>query len=116
MLRNIRNSDIIVNRTVYDSFHHILDCAADILSVQNVLALLVDYLTLFVHNLVILKDMLTRIEVSALEISLSIFNCLCENLCLNRLIFFQSKVVHHSLYPVRAEDSHKVIFKRQEEF
>ena len=42
----------------------------EILSVKHLLSLLIDYLTLCVHNVVVVKDVLSDVEVSALYLLL----------------------------------------------
>ena len=115
IFRNFWNSDIIVKCTVDCRFHHILDSTAYILTVKHHLTLCVYNLTLFVHNFVVLKNVLTRIKVSAFKIFLCIFDCICKHFCLDRLVLFKTKCVNHRLNLVTAENSHKIIIKWKEE-
>ena len=62
--------DIHIYRIAYEVLYHIYNVFVQIFSVENLLSLLVDDLTLSIHNVVVVKDILSDIEVSALDLLL----------------------------------------------
>ena len=61
----------ISGNSVGNSFlYHLYNCIVEILSVENLISLTVDYLTLFVHNIVVLQYVLSYCKVTAFNLFL----------------------------------------------
>ena len=94
---------------------HILDGLLQVLPVQHLPALLVDDLTLGVHYVIILKHILTGLEVPGLHLLLGILNGVGEHLLLDGGILVHAQLLHHAHDPLRAEQTHDVVLQGQVE-
>ena len=83
--------------------------------IQNLRTLLVDDLTLCVHNIVVVQDILTDVEVASLNLSLRRLNDLGQRLTLNRHVLIHIQCTHHVFQTVTCENTHQIILDRQEE-
>ena len=70
VILNVLVSDIHIYRILNELLYHAENVVMEILSVKHLLSLLIDYLTLCVHNVVVVKDVLSDVEVSALYLLL----------------------------------------------
>ena len=70
VILNVLVSYIHIYRILNKLLYHAEDIFMEILSVKHLLSLLIDYLTLCVHNVVVVKDVLSDVEVSALYLLL----------------------------------------------
>ena len=70
VILNVLVSDIHIYRILNKLLYHAEDIFMEIFSVKHLLSLLIDYLTLCVHNVVVVKDVLSDVEVSALYLLL----------------------------------------------
>ena len=80
------------------------------------MTLRVNNLTLLVHNIVILQDMLTNAEVTCFNLLLRIFDGLGNQAVFNRLIILHAQLIHDASNIITAEQAHQVILQAQEEF
>ena len=113
-LRNVRR-----NTGVHAIFHtirdHLENRIAHVLSIQYAAALLVDNLSLIVHNLIILKKILSDTEVVALNLLLRFLNRRCQHLMLDLLTFRNTECVENVHQLLRTEQTHQIVFQRNEE-
>ncbi|MNY46750.1 hypothetical protein D3C86_1819600 [compost metagenome] len=104
-----------INDTVNNRLDHFNHNILDIVRLQNLAALLVDNLTLLIHDVIILKDDFTDIEVVAFNTFLGGFYSARNHAALNRLILFKTKTVHHVQHVVRTKTLHQFVAERQVE-
>ena len=94
-----------------DEFHKIL-------AVKNLVSLCVNDLTLFIHNIVVIKDVLTHCKVDFLNFALGALDKLGNNLCLNWHIVWKLITLHHccnAIHAISTKAAHQIIFKRKVE-
>lgn len=94
-------------------FSHIVYRGGNILTVYHGTALCIYYVSLLVHYVVIVKDILSAREVFALETLLRILYGVGENRRIYRLVIGKPQPVYKSRNPVASEETHEVIFKRE---
>ena len=70
VILNVLVSDIHIYRILNKLLYHAENVVMEIFSVKHLRSLLIDYLTLCVHNVVVVKDVLSDVEVSALYLLL----------------------------------------------
>ena len=101
------------NETINPLVNHVgadmRDHLCDVFTVQKLVALLVDNLPLIVSNIVVLKELLTNIEVTALHLTLSTLNRFSDHTALDRLTAFHADLLHDTGH-VAHKDAHQVIF------
>ena len=94
-----------------DEFHKIL-------AVKNLVSLCVNDLTLLVHNIVVIKDVLTHCKIDFLNLALGALDKLGNNLCLNWHIVWKLIALHHccnAIHAISTKAAHQIIFKRKVE-
>ena len=104
-----RNHDIF-NQVV----HHIQNVLLHIVTEKNFAALVVDNLSLLVHYVVVLENVFTDFEVTALNLLLSVFDGLGKHPCSNRFIL-HAELIHDILDSVSTEEPHQIVFQGNEE-
>ena len=89
--------------------HHIHDLLLQILAIQHLAAFAVDDFTLLVHDVVVLQDGFTRLEVAGLHGLLRLLDGIGKHLVIKRRIVVHIQRFHHAHDPLRAEKTHDVI-------
>ncbi len=84
-------------------------------ALENRAAPVVYDLTLAVHHLVVFENVLADLEVLRLDLSLRPFDRLRDHLCLDRLIFGKTELLHHPGHPFTLEPAHEVVFQGEVE-
>ena len=101
---------------VFDQLlHHIVDVVMQILAKENLAALVVDDLTLLVHDVVVLEHILTNREVTAFDLLLRILDRTRKHARLQLVALAHAKLACHALQPLAAKESQKIVFHRQVE-
>ena len=95
--------------------HHLADAVGDRFAIQHAAALGVDDLPLAVHDIIVLEDILTHLEVHPLDAGLRRLNGIGEELGLDGHIFIDAHAVHQCLQALAAEQTHEVILQRDDE-
>ena len=85
---------VFVNNVDATIPYHVTDIHADTLTHKGVATLFVDDCALFVHHIVIFKQMLAHSEMVAFYLLLCAFNRLVDDGRLDHLPVFQSEAVH----------------------
>ena len=106
---------IKLDRRLDGLIHHLADGIFNVLAVQHTVTLGIDEVTLLVHNIVIVKHVLTDGKIASLDALLCAFDGLGEYTRLNRHVFVYLEHIHHIVDALAAEQSHKVILKRNVE-
>ena len=110
---------IVANQAVYHIFNgigeHLIDGVTHTLAIQYPAALRVDDLTLLIHNLVILQQILTNTEVVALNLLLSLLDGIGKHLMLNLLIFRHAQGVENAHQTLGSEEAHQIVLQRNVE-
>ena len=88
---------------------HLEDVVFQVDFVEDLVALFVDDLTLSIHNVVVVEDVLSYAEVVALDLLLGGLDYLCEELALYRHTLLNFEGPHHVLQTVACEDTHEVV-------
>ena len=94
----------------------LVDVVREILAVQNLVALGVDDLTLLVHNVIVLEDVLAHGEVDVLDFALGAFHGLGDHLVLNGHIVAhvgRDHEVGDLVHALAAEHAHEVVLERE---
>ena len=94
---------------------HVTDLSLQILTFEDATALSVDDLTLLVHNLVILQNILTDFEVLAFHLSLDALNGVGDNLGVDRNVIRDIQSVHQRFHALTVEANHEIIAHGQVE-
>ena len=94
---------------------HIVHLGADVLAVQHLVALAVDDLTLLVHDVVVLQDVLADLEVAALEFLLGRLDGAGDHPVLDGGVLVDAQRAHQALHAVAAEQAHQVVLEAQVE-
>ena len=87
---------------------------AQVLTVEHLLAALVDDLALLVHHFVVLEDVLADLEVAVFDGALRALDGLADHLRLERQVVGERRA-HHPLHQARREQAHEVVFEREVE-
>ncbi len=95
-------------------FHHFHDVLLQIFTEQDLAALIVDDLSLLVHNVVVLQNVFTDLKVAAFNLFLSVFNGLGKHARSDRFIL-HAEPLHNALHSFAAEQTHQIVFQRNEE-
>ncbi len=103
--------DVRVDRVV----HHEADLLLEVLALQDAAALAVDDLTLAVEDLVVLQDVLARLEVLGLDLRLGRRDRARHHLVLDRHVVGDVGHRHDALDHLRLEQAHQVVAQRQVE-
>ena len=85
-----------------------------IFPVQNTSSLGVDDFSLLIHDIVILQDIFTGSEVSALYFLLRIFDGLRQHLGFDSLVSRRRQLLHHNLNPLPAEKTDEIVVQSHE--
>ena len=96
----------------------LVDVGVKVLAVQDLVALFVDDLALLVHDVVVVKDVLTHREVDFLDLALGALNGLAHDLVLDGHVIGHVVLGHHGrdlVHAVAAKQAHEVVLKRQVE-
>ena len=91
--------------------HHVVDIDLQTLAKQGVVTFLVDSLTLHVHHVVVVQEVLTYAEVVLFDLLLCLLDLFRYHRMLNHLAFLHSETVHDRRYALGAEDTHEVVFQ-----
>ena len=97
------------------AFAQRVDLAAQVLRVQDVVALLVDHLALVVGHVVVFQQLLADIEVAGLDLALRRFNAARDDASLDGLALGHLEPVHDGLDAVTGEDAHQRVVQAQVE-
>ena len=95
--------------------YHLIDALADILAVKHLAALIVYNVTLSVHDIVVLQDRLTGLEVAALNGLLCLLDGVGQHLVVKRSVLVNAEGLHHVHHSLRAEKTHNVVGHGDEE-
>ena len=82
---------------------------------QKFITLCIDFTSLLVYNIIVIKKMLSDFKVLVFNLSLSLCNTLVEPWMVNRFSRFHTDTAHHILHAVTAKETHKVIVHRNKE-
>ena len=80
-----------------------------IFAIKNLVSLCINNLALLIHNIVVIKDVLTHCKVNFLNLALSAFNKLSNNLCLDWHIVRKLIALHHcrnAVHAISAKTTH----------
>ncbi len=94
---------------------HVLDLLAQVLAVQDAVALGVDHLALEVHDLVVLEDVLADLEVLLLDLGLRAADGPGDHLVLDRDLVRHLQPGHDGLDHGGVEAPHQLVLQRQVE-
>ncbi len=103
----------ILDLGVDDIVDHALDRRGKVLAVEHLLALLVDDLTLGIHDIVVFQHVLAHLEVAALDVLLRVLNGVGEHLGVDGRVLVDTERIHHVHDALGAEQAHDVILERQ---
>ena len=101
-----------MHMVLYNIAYHLKDNITHIVSVKNTQTLSINNLTLFVHNLIVFQNIFTNAVVIGLNLHLGFFYCAGKHLVLNGLAFRKSKGIEDAHQPLRAKQTHQIIFQR----
>ena len=76
---------------------HIHNVVFYVFPIEYLLTLAIDDLTLLVHHVVILQDVLANLKISSLHTFLRVFNRIGQHFMFNRLVFFQAQRLNYAL-------------------
>src|SRR5215207_8246096 len=116
--------DVVARRVLLDEpLDHLDDLLArrlaDVLALEDAVAVLVDDLALLVHHVVVLEHALADEEVLLLDLALGVLDLLREHLRLDRLLLAAladgAETIEDAVDPVAREQAHEVVLRRQEE-
>ena len=91
---------------------HINNGFRNIFGFHQLLTLLINNLTLVIHNIIIFQQIFTDIKVALFHLLLSLFQGLADPRVNQSLALRQTQTLQHGAHPLRAEDAHQVIFQR----
>ena len=103
------------NRIINEGIHHTQDRVFHVLAVEDFAPLGVNQLTLFIHDLVVLKELFTDAEVVALDLFLCGFDRLGEHFVLDLLTILHAERLKDAHHTLRSEQPHQIILKRDVE-
>ena len=83
---------------------------------HQILALLIDDLALVIHDIVVLQQVLTNVEVAGFNLRLGFFDGLVDPGMNNRFVFLQAEFLQHAVHALGPENAHQVVFKAEIEF
>ena len=95
--------------------HERRDGVAQVLVVENLVALLVDRLALLVDDVVVFDHALANVEVVALDARLGALDCLGNDARLDSIVFLHPHPLHEAGDAIRGEPFHQVVFEREVE-
>ena len=92
-----------------------IDLPAQAVSVQDIVALLVDHLALVVGHIVVFQQLLANIEVARLNLALSALNAAGHDARFNGLALGHLQAVHDGAHAIARKDAHERIVQTQVE-
>jgi len=95
--------------------HELEGLLGEVGALEELPALLVDDLTLLVHDLVVLEDVLAQLVVLALDLALGPLDGLRDHLRLDGHVLGQVEAVHHRGDHPGGEEAHEVVVEREVE-
>ena len=75
--------------------------------------MLVNHLTLLVHDVVVLQQLFPDVEVVGLDLLLGVGDGPSDHAVLDRDAFFHAELEHQLGDPLGGENAHQVVFQRQ---
>ena len=102
---------LVLHRVV----HHVGDVKAEPVAVERVTAFLVDDLALGVHHVVVFQQALTHAEMVLFHLLLRPFYGTRNHGRLDDVAFLVAHTVHNGRNPLGGEQTHQVVFQRDEE-
>ena len=102
--------ELAVHRNWYNDimnelFHHFHDGFLQILTKQNLAALIINDLSLLIHNIIVLQNVFTDLKVAALNLLLRVFDRLGKHPRRDRFIL-HAEFFHNPLHAFSAEQTH----------
>ncbi len=79
---------------------------------KDLATIFIDYITLLVHDIIILNKMLSHIKVMCLDLLLRVLNGLGDNTVLNRHALLHTKLAHNRSDLITTKDPHQIVFQR----
>jgi len=104
-------ADAGVDGGVDEVCDHLEDAVAHALAVEDLAALGVDDLTLFVHDLVVVEQVFADAEVVALDLLLGALDGLGQGLVGDLLVLGDVEGVEHGGHALRSEQAHEVVLE-----
>ena len=102
--------------TLHDMTHtipyHVSDIHAETLTHESMTTLLIDYRTLLVHHIIILKQTLAHTEVILLHLLLRILDRTSDHAMLNHLTLLEAQSVHDLSNTLAGKETHQLVLKR----
>ena len=105
--------DILADQVADDVVTNRAHGFADIVRRQQFVALLVDLRALIVGDVVVLQQLLTHVEVVALDLALGVLDRARHPVVLDRLAFLHTQALHQRRYALGGEDPHQRVFQRE---
>ncbi len=87
------------------------DRIANSIGVQQLIALMVDNLPLFICNVIKLQQLFTDIKVAAFYFTLGFFNRIVHHAVFNRLTLIHAQRLHKTTHAIRCKNTHQIIFQ-----
>ena len=115
LLGDALGRDVAVDNLAHDLFAHAAEQLRDILVAHQLVALAVDDRALVVGDIVILKQLLSYIEVAAFHLALGFFDRARDHAGLDGLAALHAEAAHEILHALAGEDAHQIVFHRQVE-
>ena len=98
-----------------DLLDHLLHLLAEVLALDDALALVVDDAPLLVHDLVVLEHVLAAHEVELLDLLLGALDDPGEHLVLDRQTLLRPQPIEHLVHAVAGEETDEVVLGREVE-
>ena len=113
LLFNRLHRDKLAHQVGEAAFAQAGDLRAEVLGVQDVIALLIDHLALVVGDIVVLEQLLAHIKIARLHLALGAFNAAGDDTRLNGLALGHFQAVHDGLDPIARKNAHQRIVQAQ---
>ena len=82
---------------------------------KNCISLFVNYSTLFVQYIIVIKQVFTNFKVAVFYLLLGLFNTLVQPWVINRFTRFHTNSSHHDFHSFATEKTHQIIIHRDVE-
>ena len=76
---------------------------------KKLVTLVINYSTLFVQNIIVIKKVLTDFKVPVLNFCLSLCNAFVKPRMVNRFSRLHADTAHHDFHTFAAEQTHKIV-------
>ena len=102
---------VLIHLRLDNVVDHREDVVLEVLAHEDFAALAVHDLTLLIHDVVVLEDVLADVEIARLDLLLRVLDGIRDDLVLDGLVFLHAEFVHDLRDAVRGEEAQEIVLE-----